>query len=74
MMSEPAPAILEHEESADLLRKSLLPHVRRGRGEPKVLSCKHERLFNPDIIKMPGTRIWLAPWHFCSCYAMCTFT
>jgi len=40
-----APAILKHSESADLLRKSLLPHVLAGRKLQKVLSCKHERLF-----------------------------
>ena len=38
-----APAILKHSESADLLRKSLLPHVWRIPSS-KVLSCKHERL------------------------------
>ena len=43
--SKAAPAILEHEESADLLRKSLLPHVRRV-PRSKALSCKHERLFD----------------------------
>ena len=37
------PEILEHSESADLLRKPLLPHVWRGEGE--ALLCKHERLF-----------------------------
>ena len=37
MMSEPAPAILEHEESADLLCKSLLPHVQRGGGAKSLI-------------------------------------
>ena len=40
-----AHAILKHSESANLLRKLLLPHVWRGPSS-KVLSCKHERLFD----------------------------
>ena len=38
-------AILKHSKSADLLRKSLLSHVWRVPSS-KVLSCKHERLFD----------------------------
>ena len=39
-----APVILKHSESADLLRKSLLPYVWRVPSS-KALSCKHEQLF-----------------------------
>ena len=40
-----APVILKHSKSADLLRKSLLSNVWRVPSS-KVLSCKHERLFD----------------------------
>ena len=38
-------AILKHSKSADLLRKSLFSHV-WWVPSSKVLSCKHERLFD----------------------------
>ena len=38
-------AILKHSKSADLLRESLLSHV-WWVPSSKVLSCKHERLFD----------------------------
>jgi len=39
------PQSYKHSESADLLRKSLLPHVWRF-SSSNVLSCKHERLLS----------------------------
>ena len=39
------PQSSKYSKSADLLRKSLLPHVRRVPSS-KALSCKHERLFD----------------------------
>lgn len=37
------PQFCQHSESADLLHKSLLPHVSRV-SRSKALSCKHEQL------------------------------
>ena len=45
-------AILKHSKSADLLRKLLLSHVWRVPSS-KVLSCKHERLF--DLLVLIST-------------------
>ena len=45
LRSKLLPQFCKHEESVDLLHKSLLPHVWRVRTS-KALSCKHERLFD----------------------------
>lgn len=55
----------KHEESVDLLCKSLLPHVWRVPSS-KALSCKHERLFDLltlascYIIMIAHVHIWCA--------------